>query len=190
MHPIADLIRPAAGEPCWLVQCGYGSFVTMEFGDPQVEIGRPKLMPVDIDGAPERTLKRSAFVHGDSHLWIYCCRWSITLEGRQLAHNESDDITMNRALAVLNGQILTAVEIGPDSRTAFSFDLGCMLLTYPAPAGTYDNEPVEQWLWYSGAGQVATVRGDGTYSLTQRDTIPEEERWQPITTPVRVSAAT
>jgi hypothetical protein len=85
MHPIAGLMRPAAGEPCWLTWHGYGSFV-----------------------------------HGDSHLWIYCCRWSLTLEGCQLAHEESDDITMDRALAALNGQILTAIEIGPDSRTAFS----------------------------------------------------------------------
>jgi hypothetical protein len=39
---------PAAGKPCWLVQHGYGSFVTMEFGEPHVKIGGPILMHVHI----------------------------------------------------------------------------------------------------------------------------------------------
>jgi hypothetical protein len=190
MHPIADLMRPAVSKPCWLVQHGYGSFITMEFGEPQVEISGPFLMPVLIEGAPERSPRRSAFVRGDWHLWIYCCRWSLTLEGIQLAHEESDGITMNRALAALNGQILTAVHIEPDSRTTFSFDLGCTFLTYPAPAGSYGDEPAEQWIWHGRSGPVAAVRDNGTYALSPRDATREDQQWQPITTAVRVAAAT
>ena len=190
MHPIADLMRPALGKPCWLVRHGYGSFVTMEFGEPQVEVSGPFLMHVHIEGAPERSPRRSAFVRGDWHLWIYCCRWSLALEAIQLAHEESDDITMSRALAALNGQILTAVQVEPDSRTTFSFDLGCTFLTYPAPAGTYGDTPAEQWRWYARSGRVATVRDNGTYALSPRDAIRQDERWQPITTPVHVVAPT
>ena len=168
MHPIADLMRPAAGEPCWLTWHGYGSFVTMEFGEPQVEIRRPILMPVSIEGHPSDRCGVSPSSAATGTCGIYCCRWSLTLEGRQFAHEESDDITMDRALAVLNGQILT----------------------YPAPAGTYNNEPVEQWRWYRRSGQVAAVRGDGTYALSQRNTTREDKQWRPITTTIRVSATT
>jgi hypothetical protein len=160
----------------------------MEFGEPRVEVSGPVLMDVFIEGAPERSLQRSAFVHGDWHLWVYCCRWSLALEGTRLAHEESDDITIGRALAALNGQFLTAVQIEPDSRTTFTFDLGCAFLTYPAPAGTYGDEPAEQWRWYARPGLVAAVRDDGTYALSPRDANRQDERWQSITTPVHVAA--
>jgi hypothetical protein len=77
MHPISEIVRPVLGHPSWLVQRGYGSFVTMEFGEPQVNIFEPTLMPLDIDGAPARALKRSSFVSGAWHLWVYCCAWSL-----------------------------------------------------------------------------------------------------------------
>lgn len=190
MHPIADLMLPAVGKACWLVKRGHGSFVTMEFGEPQVQVSGPYLRRVFIEGAPERSLRRSAFVRGDWHLWIYCCRWSLTLEGIQLAHDESDGTTMNRALSVLNGQILTAVQIEPDSRTTFSFDLGCTFLTYPAPAGTFGDKPMEQWLWYGRSGPVAAVHDNGTYALIPRGATCQDKQWQPITMPVHVVAAT
>jgi hypothetical protein len=189
VHPIADLMHPALGNPCWLVKHGHGSFVTMEFGQPRVEISGPELMRVHIEGAPERSPRRSAFVCGDWHLWIYCCRWMLTLNGIQLAEDESDDITMDRALGVLNGQILTAASIEPGSQTTFSFDLGCSFTTYPAPAGTYGDEPAEQWKWYTRPGPVVAVRDDGTYAISSLDAKPDGHRWLPISTPVHIPAA-
>jgi hypothetical protein len=67
------------------------------------------------------------------------------LHGTALAHEESDDITISRALGVLNGQILTGASIEPGSRTRFTFDLGCALASYPAPPGTYGPIPAQQW---------------------------------------------
>jgi hypothetical protein len=189
MHPVADLIRPALGKPCWLARHGHGSFVTMEFGEPQVEIGEPKLRRVYIEDAPERSLQRLAFVRGDWHLWIYCCRWSLTLDGTVLARDQSDDITMNRALAVLNGQILTAATIEPGSLTRFCFDLGCILTTYPAPPGIYENEPAGQWKWYTGTGPVLLMRGDGSYSVSGPHEKPDDHQWLPITALVHVEDA-
>jgi hypothetical protein len=53
---------------------------------------------------------------------------------------------------VLDGQVLTAVDIDPDDgHSAFTFDLGCTLLTRPAPPGAYD-DPAEQWKLYAGSG--------------------------------------
>lgn len=161
----------------------------MEFGEPQVEVHKPLMLPVAIAGAPDRTLQRLAFVHGELHLWIYCCEWSLRLATAELAHSESDDITMNRALAVLNGQQLQAVDIEPDDgHTTFTFDLGCSLLTFPAPAGTY-NGPAEQWtmLTRSGAGMaVLAIREDGKYHIGDGHEKPGSEHWLSIGTPVRL----
>ena len=190
MHPVSEVLQPVLGRTSWLVKRGYGSFITMEYGEPHVDVREPRLWPLRIEGAPAKTLQRSAFVHGERHLWIYCCEWSLLLEDIQLAHSESDNITMSRALRVLNGQVLQAVDIEPaDGRTRFTFDLGCSLLTYPAPPGSYTSEPAEQWMLYSRSGPdpaVLTIRGDGTYSITDGHVKPEGKSWLPITTPLRV----
>jgi len=190
MHPVSEVLQPVLGRTSWLVKRGYGSFITMEYGEPHVDVREPRLRPPRIEGAPAQTLQRSAFVHGEWHLWIYCCEWSLLLEDTQLAHSESDDITMQRALRVLNGQVLQAVDIEPDDgRTRFTFDLGCSLLTCPAPPGIYASEPAGQWMLYSRSGPdlaVLTIRGDGTYGITDGHVKPEDKRWLPIATPLRV----
>ena len=169
MHPVSEVLRPVLGRTSWLVKRGHGSFITMEYGEPHVEVRKPRLFSVPIEGAPAKALQRRAVVHGDRHLWIYCCEWSLQLESIQLAHNESGNFTMNRALRVLDGQVLQAIDIEPDDgRTRFTFDLGCSLLTWPARPGTYRNEPAGQWMLYAGSGPdlvVLSVREDGTYSI-------------------------
>jgi hypothetical protein len=161
----------------------------MEYGEPQVDVHKPQLFPLFIEGAPTKTLRRHAFIHGEWHLWIYCCHWSLLLDDIQLAHNESDDVTMNRALAVLNGQALQAVDIEPDDgRTRFTFDLGCSLLTYPAPPGIYD-DPVEQWKLLSRSGSdlvVLNIRGDGMYSIGDGHEKPGDDHWLSIGMPAGV----
>ena len=192
MHPVSEALRPVLGRASWLVRHGHGSFVTMEFGQPHVDVGKPLMLPVDIAGAPARTLRRLASVHGQWHLWIYCCEWSLQLENAELAHSESDDTTMNRALAVLNGQELQTADIeAADGRTTFTFDLGCSLLTYPAPPGTYDSL-AEQWKLLSrsrGALTVLSIREDGKYSITDGNGKPGDQRWLPIAAPVRARIA-
>jgi hypothetical protein len=126
MHPAEDAFAPLVGVPSWLVRKGNGSFVTLEFGEPKVVIGEPRMSRLSIDGAPPEAMRRSARVQGQWHLWIYCCRWSLSLDTTELAHNESDDITIERALHLLNGQAITAVTVSPaDGSTKFTFDLGC-----------------------------------------------------------------
>jgi len=38
--------------------------------------------------------------------------------------------------------------------------------TYPAPAGTYGDEPPEQWKWCTRAGPIMAVRDNGTYAIS------------------------
>lgn len=187
MHPISEVLRPVLGHPSWLVERGHGSFITMEYGEPLVEVREPRLMPLFIEGAPAKAIQRYVFVGGEWHLWVYCCEWSLLLENVQLAHNESDDVTMHRALHMLNGQILKGVDIEPaDGRTRFTFDLGCSLLTYPAPSGLYGDKPVEQWTLHARSGPFLAIREDGKYWIGDRHQKPADKSWLPIATPIRI----
>lgn len=178
MDPIADAFAPILGQPSWLVRKGHGSFVTFEFGKPELEVREPHLGSVHIDGVPPKAMQRSTQVHGQWHLWLYCCDWSLSLGEIQIAHNQSDDITLARALHVLNGQAIASVSVDPgNGATRFAFDLGCTLTTTPAMAGTYSGEPVEQWFLHQPSGHALTVRGDGMYRLELGSTKDEDDRW-------------
>jgi hypothetical protein len=59
-----------------------------------------------------RVPQRFAQVYGEWHLWIYMCAWSLSWRDREIAHSESADLEMNRALSLLNGQSLIAVTAG------------------------------------------------------------------------------
>jgi hypothetical protein len=125
---------------------------------------------------------------GHWHLWIYCCHWSLLLGDTQLAHSESDDTTIHRALHVVDGQALTGVKVQPaDGRTWFTFDLGCSLLTCPDPPGTcHGTEPTVQWYLYLRSGPVLAIRDDGCYEISDRREDPANHQWLPIGTPVRL----
>lgn len=184
MHPISEGFGPLLGLPCWLTRLGHGSFVTIEFGQPVLDIREPRLAPVDIDGATPTSMQRSAYIHGQWHLWLYLCRWSVALDGTQLAHSESDGITINRALHVLDGQALTDVRVDPaNGSTGLVFDLGCTVAIVPYPRSSPPAEPDTLWLlyqWVDSPGHVLAVRADGRYQLGASDTSSQDKPWIPI----------
>jgi len=98
----------------------------MEFGNPVLKVddeprSRERMLP---DGDKLRLQHRAAHVHGEWHLWVYCCEWKRTVHDRFLAHHESDEHTMNVAFSILNGQALTSVVADPArGGSSFTFDL-------------------------------------------------------------------
>jgi hypothetical protein len=181
VNPLLSAFSPILGLPSWLVAKGHGSFVTLQFGEPQLVIREPRMQPLFIDGGPSRARTRFVHIRGQWHLWIYCCEWSLTLNGVQIAHCESDDVTIARALRVLNGQALTSVESSSaDGSSTFAFDLGCVLRTHPAPKGTYSEKPVEQWMLFQPSGDVLTVRGDGQYLVRDGRQPNDDNGWEQL----------
>ena len=184
VHPISEAFRPVLGLPSWDVKKGHGSFITMQFGQPELRIKEPRLLPVFLDRAPAQTMVRSTEIYGQWHLWIYGCVWSLTLDTVELAHCESEDATIVRALRALNGQVLTSVEVDPaDGSSTFAFDLFCVLSTHPAQHQGADGEPIEQWMLYQPSGQVLSVRGDGRYRAEAGSAPRDDRSWAPIPVP-------
>jgi len=168
---IASAFAPIFGRPAWQVKQGHGSFLTLEFGEPRLEIDEPK----------ERRGRRYRIVtiRGDWHLWIYCCSWDIFQDGKRLAHSASDDQTIEKATNQLNGQRLEKLWIEPGTvATRFEFDLGGILSTF-----TYENdddEPNKQWMLFEPSGNVVSIRSDNRFSRNLGDTPPDEVQWLPL----------
>jgi len=159
---------------------GHGSWVTLNFGEPTLTVEEPRPRPVFLGKhVPRKLVTRTATVRGPWWLWIDCAYWSLAVERAELAHCESDRTTIARALHILEGQALSGVDVEPDGRTTFAFDLGCVLATGPAPAGWYDRK-VPLWHLYQPEGQVLTVRSDGCYVAGAGDTPRDEEIWSPL----------
>ena len=163
--PLATFMEPILGLTAWGVKQGHGSFLTFEFGQPKLEIKEHLSRS-----------RRSAYVHGQWHLWIYCCHWRITQDGTQLACSEDDEKTIGRAIAALNGQNLISVSVQSDQRSSeFMFDLGGLLETWP-----YGEDPTdEQWMIYS-ENEVFSLNASGDYALGPGNTPSDVKRWSPL----------
>jgi len=168
--PIGSVFAGVVGKRAWLVRKGYGSFLTMEFGEPHLEVREP------IPGSLARGLRRpSVTVRGDWHLWVYCCEWTITEGGAQLAHSESDDREIERVAHLLNGLTLLAVDVDPvTAKARFRFELETELTT-----ATIGPE-YECWMLYAPDGRVFALRGDASYSIGPGDVTPADQTWVPL----------
>jgi hypothetical protein len=150
-----------------------------DFGEPHVHVGdvREHSRAIISSKLTIKSQIRTAYVCGEWHLWVSCCAWSIAVDGRQLAHSESSDERIRRAVYLLNGQAISQVEVNPSNgRSRFGFDLGGELRTwsYDEP----DEKPSNQWFLFDPSGFVLTVRADGRFSYDPPDgPTPEVGGW-------------
>ncbi len=168
---IAAAYGPILGCPAWQVKKGHGSFLTLEFGEPRLEIREPR--------EDRHFRNRNVTICGDWHLWIYCCNWAIAQNGKHLAHSESDDEAIAKATAQLDGQCLKRLWMEPGTVvTHFEFDLGAVLKTFPYDDD--DDEPNEQWMLFEPSGDVLSVRSDNQFCHGSGETPPNGEQWLPL----------
>ena len=163
MDAVAEAFEPVYGMPSWSVRRGVGSFLTLEFGAPSLEIEDVRELSAHVGAEFMRVPRRVAYVKGEWHLWIYMCDWSLSWRDREIAHSESEDLVIDRALGVLNGQSLTRVTAGAaDGTSSFAFDLACVLSTRPLqPCDDDTDEDREQWMFFQPSGRVLSLCGDG-----------------------------
>lgn len=163
------------GKPCWNVKPGYGSFLTLEFGKPHLEVREPNAAIKHVVGAVRaRFARRSVVVHGDWHLWLYCCEWEVLSKGNRIG-DSSTKIKIRRAADFLDGQKLTGFSMSPRTvGCVFRFDLGATLRTRP-----YD-EDSEQWLLFEPSHKILTLRADGRYKHTRSDMPDSSGKWNPV----------
>jgi len=177
--PVASIFQKVFsgvyGNPCWNVKPGHGSFLTLEFGRPHLEVREPTVAAKDCSLKVRRLLaRRNVFVHGEWHLRIASCAWEVLSNGKH-AGNGSTKPSMRRAATVLDGQRLIRFSFTPqDLLCVFEFDLGGILRTVP-----YDRKS-EQWVLLTPARKVLTLRADRRYRYMLADLPNDQGPWKPV----------
>jgi hypothetical protein len=175
--PVGSVFADIMGKPAWQVKKGYGSFVTLEFGEPRLEFREPYASRAKSERVRQLAARRLVTVRGDWHLWIYCCEWEISQAGQRLAHSESKDARIERAAGALDGQILTAVTVDPETAaTRLEFDLGGVLETR---RWTPRRKRYEQWILHAPEDRYLSQRDDARYSWSGPE-IHDEQGWLPL----------
>lgn len=171
--PIGSAFADVIGKPCWLARRGHGSFLTFEFGQPHLQIREPM-----VASSSQLLRRRGISVHGEWHLWIYCCEWRILEDGRVIAHSEGSDGEIDKAVRRLDSQKLTAVAVAPAtgaSRLDFEGDL--ILATSRMDETDHS---CENWMLNTPDGYWLSYRADGRYSWHDGETVPEQAVWAEI----------
>jgi len=162
------------GKPCWQVSAGHGSFLTFEFGRPHLEVREPVAATKSATTKVRARLgRRSVVVHGDWHLWIYCCEWEVFSRGKRVG-DSSTRAKIRRAIDCLDGQKLTQFSISRKVECAFRFDLGAVLRTHP-----YDKKS-EQWMLYEPSHRVLVLRADGHFKHMRSDVPDGSGKWTAV----------
>ncbi len=172
---VESVVKRLYGKPCWGVTPGFGSFLTLEFGKPHLEVREPVAANKGTPAKVQKVLaSREVHVHGEWHLWVYCCAWEVFSGGKHIG-GSTTKAKIRRAAEFLNGQKLTRFSILlPKVRCVFEFDLGATLTTRP-----YDKES-EQWLLYEPSHRVLSVRADGRYKYMPSDAPEDQGKWKPM----------
>lgn len=170
---------PLIGLPCWNVKPGHGSFLTLEFGEPSLHIREPVEWHKGSEGIRRFLARRHVTVHGEWHLWIYCCAWEVYTGDELKGDSDLQGSTKERiqlAATELNGQKLVSISVDPtDGTSVFHFDLGSRLETRP-----YEPDS-EQWILFEPGEYVWNYRSDGFYSHHPGDQPKAETEWLPLT---------
>ena len=169
--------KPLYGQPCWGVGAGVGSFLTLEFGNPNLIIREPQEPRSEVSPRVRKLLsRRNVTIRGEWHLWIYCCNWTVHKDGKLIGDSTTKQ-RIKRAAEFLDGQQLQSFSFAHRGcRSTFGFDLGGILETRP-----YDRDHAsDQWLLFQPSGKVHVLRADRTYSHNSGSAPPNTERWVPI----------
>lgn len=144
--------RKVSGLPCWGVQSEFGTWLSLEFGEPRLDIK---------EAIPDSKFlnRRRVFVKGPYSLWIEMGSWELYEKGsRPIFHSGQVRKQLRRAAARLSGQIL--IGISQSKRpvvTEFTFDHGYRLRVTAYYRARKD-EPL--WHLYTKRG-VISLRMDG-----------------------------
>jgi hypothetical protein len=159
---ISRAFEPIMGLPCWGVTRFHGSMLMIEFGEPRLSVEEPRSVPLRLEVGPEHGLARRVSAVGQWTLEILSCDWELRLGPDVIAHHETQDPFMARALRHFEGQALNDASVDEIAAcTTFAFDLGATLTTRPAQQ-MRAKDAGEHWTLRSPDGSWTAFGGDAS----------------------------
>lgn len=156
---IKDSFRPLFGVPCWGLDYGRQTNLSLNFGNPSLHVREPCATESDSPTVQELASRRQVTVHGEWRLWLMSCYWQLLMHGETLATGSSSLRKIHAAMQQLSGQKLAS--LGVNGQTGFSqfcFDLGCELRCRRFEQTSED----ELWVLYTQHGDTLSVYGNGS----------------------------
>jgi hypothetical protein len=144
---------------CWGCKRGYGSFLTIEFGEPHLRIreslGQGEESETKRNG---RLRERRVKVVGDWYLWIQDASWRLEVGPQTIESARFDATKLDGFLAMLDGQHLTNLEFEISRQEVhWSFDGDSDLFAWPDEEAEGDC-----WSLFAFDGSMVSCRTDGT----------------------------
>jgi hypothetical protein len=132
----------AYGLKAWRAELGYGSFVTIEFGE-----------------------RQPGTDYGSYHLWIYMASWRLEDANRMLAASEDHRDELAEKVPILDGRALTSIAVEyPSLSTRFEFEGGLSLVTF----SVYSTD-TEHWKLFRPDGMVVTAEAGSSFWIERAD---------------------
>ncbi|MBG1265343.1 hypothetical protein [Nostoc sp. WHI] len=143
-------VNPLLGQKTWGVSLGFGSFLTLEFGQP---------LP------PSNEHQK---IHGEWHLWLYNCVWRLEEEDRILAASGDERDQLETAIHRLDNLTLQSIDLLPPAWDAvFTFEHQVVLRLFAIYSQDYDH-----WFLYAPDGNVLSVGPGSCWSYGSSTAIP------------------
>ena len=153
MRDLTAVFFPIIGQLVWSPQAGFGTFLTLEFGEPHIVIREPISPSQETSPNVQRILtRRRVSIVGQWHLWLQHCQWEITTRNNQISSTQLHERAVASCLEELSGQRLIGVkgEFGSPLEFRLVFDLGGEL--HVVPAGEASDE---QWTLFVRGSRLA-----------------------------------
>jgi hypothetical protein len=132
-------VNQLLGQKAWGVSLGYGSFLTIEFGQP----------------LPSNNEQQK--IHGEWHLWLYNCAWRVEEGDKIFAASEDERNNLEVAVHRLENLTLQSVDLIPPAwDVVFAFEHQVVLKLFAIYSQNYNH-----WFLYTPDGNVLYF-GPGT----------------------------
>ncbi len=142
---------------CWGVKPGVGSSLTLEFGDPELDVRDPVDPSSGISSKAAATLRRRRVrVLGEWSLWLRA-PWKL-VQGESQKNSESE--ALEPIAAEIDGRVLEGIETLSSGSTRFRFEGGVVVET---ALGEISGAP--QWVLVRADEFSLSFRGTGLFCL-------------------------
>src|SRR5258708_34384741 len=116
LQPIYEKLQPLIGQRPWEVWLGWGSFITLEFGN-----------KIEAAGSPH--------IHGEWSLWVQMSAWRLETKTDIITASEDSRPGMIESIKRLEGTTLVSIKLQPPSlETTFTFEGEVVLHLFPLPS--------------------------------------------------------